>query len=48
MIINDFELIFFLNENFKFFLLLDDSLRSVIIFKIIKKFFKKKNFFSKF
>jgi hypothetical protein len=48
MIVNDFELIFFLNENLKFFLLLDDSLRSVIILKIIKNFFKKKFFLADF
>ena len=44
MIINDFELILFLKKKIKIFFLLDDSLRSVIIFKIIKKFFNKKIF----
>lgn len=44
MIINDFELIIFLKKNFRIFFLLDDSLRSIITFKIIKKFFNKKIF----
>lgn len=48
MIVNDFELMFFLKKNFKIFFLLDDSLRSIIIFKIIKKFFKRKIFLANF
>ncbi|CAB3976395.1 hypothetical protein [Candidatus Azoamicus ciliaticola] len=48
MIVNDFELMFFLKKNFKFFFLLDDSLRSVIIFNIIKNFFKRKIFLVNF
>lgn len=42
MITNDFDFILFLNKNIKVFILLDDSLRSITIFSIIKKFFKKK------
>lgn len=48
MIINDFELIKFLNKNINIFILSDDSLRSYIILKIIKIFFKKKCFSENF
>lgn len=44
MIINDFELIFFLNKEINVFILLNDSLRSYVIFNIIKYFYKKKCF----
>src|SRR5437016_541372 len=45
MIINDFEIISLLKKNINIFILLDDSLRSFITFKIIKSFFKKKCIF---
>src|SRR5437016_4138387 len=48
MILDDFNILFLLNKNINIFVLLDDSLRSFIIFKIIKKFFKKKCFFENF
>ncbi len=45
MIINDFEIYFFLNKKKKIFILLDDSVRSYIILDIIKSFYKIKSFF---
>lgn len=48
MIINDFELIKFLNKDINIFILSDDSLRSYIILKIIRNFFKIKCFSENF
>jgi len=44
MIINDFDIYFFLNKKKKIFILLDDSIRSYIILDIIKSFYKIKSF----
>jgi hypothetical protein len=48
MIINDFSLKNFLNNKINIFILLEDSLRSLVVLKIIKAFFKKKCVFEEF